>query len=269
MPETTLGQFGHLLIGQDRLFYSGLIGNSMRVRRLGGFAIYSSPCGGLEISIAGGPWQKREIVALMPFTEHRLRGDSDRLFDVLIESESVAPEDLARLFEIANSGGEAAAALARHIRAAHRDLMQTRDAGGFSARQFDEYFLHRTLRPRSIDIRIARVLASDPADPEIETPLASDLAADLGLSTSRFLHLFKANTGLPFRSHRMWKRARRFMDHAAAASSLTDVALDLGYPDSSHFSHSIRQTYGLQPRSIRRGSQGLRVFAGEGYGLSA
>lgn len=268
MPETTPGQFGHLLIGQDRLFYSGLIGNSMRARRLGGFAIYVSPDEGFEVSVNGGPWQRREIVALMPFTEHRLRGDSNRMFDVMIESESVAPEDLAGLFQRANST-QGAGDLARHVRDAHRDLMQARDAGGFSARQFDDYFLHQTLRPRRLDSRIARVLASDPADPEEVTPLASDLAAELGLSTSRFLHLFKADTGLPFRSHRMWKRARRFMDHAAAASSLTDVALDLGYPDSSHFSHSIRQTYGLQPRSIRRGSQGLRVFSGDGYRLSA
>lgn len=268
MPDTTPGQFGHLLIGQDRLFYSGLIGNSMRIRRLGGFAIYVSPDDGFEVSVNGGPWQRREIVALMPFTEHRLRGDSNRMFDVMIESESVAAEDLAALFDRANSAGSSAE-LARHVRHAHHELVQSRDAGGFSARQFDEYFLHQPLRPRSIDSRIARVLGSDPADPEVETPLASDLAADLGLSTSRFLHLFKANTGLPFRSHRMWKRARRFLDHAAAASSLTDVALDLGYPDSSHFSHSIRQTYGLQPRSIRRGSQGLRVFTGDGYSLSA
>lgn len=267
MPQTTLEEFGHLLIGQDRLFYSGLIGNSMRVRRLGGFAIYVSPGDTFEISIEDGPWQRREIIAIMPFTEHRLRGASDRIFDVMIESESVAPEDLRLLFDRANSA-DAAPALARHVRAAHRDLVQVRNAGGFSARLFDEYFLQTVLRPRLIDHRIARVLGNDPVDSEGETALASDHAAALGLSTSRFLHLFKADTGIPFRSHRMWKRARRFMDHAAAASSLTDVALDLGYPDSSHFSHSIRQTYGLQPRSIRRGSQGLRVFTGEGYNLS-
>lgn len=267
MPQMTLPEFGHLLIGQDRLFYSGLIGNSMRERRLGGFTIYVSPDDGLEISVEGGAWQKREIVALAPFTEHRLRGDSDCMFNVMIESESVAESDLARLVDITNSGSSASA-LAAHVRAAHRNLMQSRDAGGFSTRQFDEYFLRAPLRARCIDSRIARVLASEPADADCETPMASDLAAELGLSTSRFLHLFKVNTGLPFRSHRMWKRARRFMDHAAAASSLTNVALDLGYPDSSHFSHSIRHTYGLQPRSIRRGSRGLRVFAGEGYSVS-
>lgn len=268
MPDYALGDFGHLLIGQDRLFYSGLIGNSMRARRLGGFAIYVSPKDGFEISIAGGPWQRREMVALMPFTEHRLRGESDRIFDVMIESDSVNPDDLQLLFQRANSA-DAAPSLARHVRNAHRDLMREKNADGFSARQFDDYFLQTVLRPRRLDPRIASVLAADTPEDAGESSLASDQAAALGLSTSRFLHLFKLSTGMPFRSHRMWKRARRFMDHVAADNSLTDVALDLGYPDSSHFSHSIRQTYGLQPRSIRRGSQGLRVFSGEGYRLQA
>ena len=43
----------------------------------------------------------------------------------------------------------------------------------------------------------------------------------------------------------MWKRARRFMDHANRDHSVTEVALDLGYPDSTHFSHSIRACFGL------------------------
>lgn len=268
MPGMKLADFGHLLIGQERLFYSGLIGNSMRARRLGGFAVYVSPDDRFEISIEGGPWQKREIVALMPFTEHRLRCDSDRIFNVMIESETVAREDLRMLIHRADDGEEAAA-LARQVRAAHLELMRMPDAGGFSTRQFDEHFLRLSLGPRPFCTRIAKVLRTDWVDPDSHLVSASDHADRLGISTSRFLHLFKASTGIAFRSYRMWKRARRFLDHASANSSLTNVAMDLGYPDSSHFSHSIRLTYGLQPRSIRRGSQDLRVFLGESYSLSA
>ena len=41
------------------------------------------------------------------------------------------------------------------------------------------------------------------------------------------------------------------------------VALDAGYPDASHFSHSIRDVFGLTPRSIVSGSRRLSLF-GEG-----
>jgi AraC-like DNA-binding protein len=43
-------------------------------------------------------------------------------------------------------------------------------------------------------------------------------------------------------------------------SRLVYVALDIGYPDSTHFSHSIRQTYGLKPKDIFAGSRKLRII---------
>jgi AraC-like DNA-binding protein len=38
------------------------------------------------------------------------------------------------------------------------------------------------------------------------------------------------------------------------------VALDAGYPDSTHFSHSIRHVYGLKPRDLFAGSRRLTVL---------
>lgn len=45
------------------------------------------------------------------------------------------------------------------------------------------------------------------------------------------------------------------------SSNLTDIALDAGYPDSTHFSHSIRQVYGLTPKSIFAGCRKLALYA--------
>lgn len=269
MPKDMIaGGRGEMLIGRERLFYNGLVGNSMRMRRLGALCVYLGHDEAFEISIDGGPWQWREIVVLPAFTGHRLRAPSNRIINLLIETETVAREELARLSHEATSAN-AAARLSRRLRAAHADLAQNPDAGGFSTQQFDRYFLRRDLAPRRIDPRIAAVLHTIGEEVGFEGGSAGDYAASLGMSTSRFLHLFKESTDIPFRSYRMWKRARRFMDHANRDSSLTYVALDLGYPDSSHFSHSIRQTFGLQPRSIRQGSRGLRIFSGENYALSA
>jgi methylphosphotriester-DNA--protein-cysteine methyltransferase len=66
--------------------------------------------------------------------------------------------------------------------------------------------------------------------------------------------------GIPFRSLRTWKRARSLLQHVHSGGSLIDVALDIGYPDSTHFSHSIRQTFGLKPRDIVAGSRKLRII---------
>ena len=87
--------------------------------------------------------------------------------------------------------------------------------------------------------------------------MAGDCAASVRLSFSRFLHLFKEQTGAPFRSMRTWKRARSLLHYVNRPSNLTAVALETGYPDATHFSHSIRQVYGLKPKDIFAGSRRL------------
>ena len=52
-------------------------------------------------------------------------------------------------------------------------------------------------------------------------------------------------------------------DRLTGEANLTDVALIAGYPDSSHFSHSIRQVYGLKPKAIFAGSRNLAVYSGK------
>ncbi len=256
-----------MLIGRDRIFYSGLVGNSMKSRCGGAVNVYVATGDHLDIKIGDGPWEPRRIVALPPYTPHRLRTPSGFIVTICLEPETIDQSAIDTFIAHINGKPEDARLIGR-ILAARREVTLIRDMGGFSTREFDQYFLRRMFQPRNVDGRIRRVfdmLMDDLRDNAIS---ANTCAEEIGLSASRFLHLFKDNTNIPFRSQRMWKRARRFLDHANREESLTDVALDLGYPDSSHFSHSIRASYGLQPRSIRKGSRGMRVCVGENYTLS-
>ena len=90
-----------------------------------------------------------------------------------------------------------------------------------------------------------------------EAVSAEQCAAEVHLSFSRFLHLFKEQTGMTFRAFRAWKRARSLLRYVRESTSLTDIALTAGYPDSPNFSHSIRQFYGLKPSDIVAGSRRL------------
>lgn len=258
---------GQMAIGRDRFFYSGLLGNSGKPRCLGGITIYVAPEGGFDIGFGkSGSFENRQIAALRPYETHRLVSPCGRILNLGFEPESLSDRAQASLIARANDP-EQGAELARRIRAAEPQLAASAGAEGFTDRAFDLLFLGDALTPRRMDARIAAVMRTICAEIEDNALSADDLAAQAGLSTSRFLHLFKENTGIAFRSLRMWKRARRFLDHANGSDSLTEVALELGYPDSSHFSHSIRRTYGLKPRSIRNGSRNLKVFAGAGYTL--
>jgi AraC-like DNA-binding protein len=116
------------------------------------------------------------------------------------------------------------------------------------------------LAPRLIDARIRQVVDGIKRDPSAPMS-AQDCARSVHLSFSRFLHLFKQEVGVPFRSFRSWKRARSLLHHVNRDANLAHVALDTGYPDSTHFSHSIRQVYGLKPSDIFAGSRRLAIYA--------
>jgi AraC-like DNA-binding protein len=120
-------------------------------------------------------------------------------------------------------------------------------------------FLGTALPDRDIDRRIKRSAASlnDFSGSKMS---AADCADAAGLSASRFLHLFKQQTGVSFRAFRAWKRARHLLHFVNEDINLAHLAQDIGYPDSTHFSHSIRRFYGLQLRAIFSGSRDLAIY---------
>jgi methylphosphotriester-DNA--protein-cysteine methyltransferase len=123
----------------------------------------------------------------------------------------------------------------------------------------DQLLLGTHPNHRRLDPRVEMALNSLSQDPT-RRHTAAECARLTKLSSSRFLHLFKQEVGINFRRFRAWKRARALLYHVKRSASLTDIALDTGYPDSTHFSHSIRRTYGLTPRDILTGSRRLLVL---------
>ena len=98
-----------------------------------------------------------------------------------------------------------------------------------------------------------RRLAEAPAEPH---QLAS-VAAYVHLSPSRFLHVFKETTGVPFRRYRLWTRMGAAVHALVAGVSLTEAALDAGFSSSAHFSAAFREMFGLAPSRLARA--GLRI----------
>ncbi|GHG86801.1 helix-turn-helix transcriptional regulator [Pseudodonghicola xiamenensis] len=249
-----------MFVNRDRVFYFGLLGARMKPRRPGGITLYFAAEGDIRLRLAGGAWQSLPCCILPAYCAHQVEIDCDEVFSLLFEPERLTMAEQAWLLEFCASPSAMRTAMARIRAAASGPLSQAWARGGLDTAAFDQLLLGRVLETRRIDPRIERALALFETDLG-EAELAADACAlQAGLSTSRFLHLFKEETGASFRNMRMWKRARRFLQHAVEDSTLTEVALDLGYPDSSHFSHSIRRTYGLKPRSIREGSRELQVI---------
>jgi AraC-like DNA-binding protein len=96
-----------------------------------------------------------------------------------------------------------------------------------------------------LDPRIARVVSS--LRQETQSRPASMQAAAVGLSSSRFQHLFAAEVGVPFRRYRSWCRLRTAIREVVKGRSLTTAAHAAGFADQAHFSRVFRRTFGAPP----------------------
>jgi AraC-like DNA-binding protein len=73
------------------------------------------------------------------------------------------------------------------------------------------------------------------------------LAEQVGLSSSRFQHLFSQQIGVPFRRYRGWNRMRQAIREIIRGNNYTTAAHATGFTDSAHFSHEFRKTFGAAP----------------------
>ena len=83
-----------------------------------------------------------------------------------------------------------------------------------------------------------------------ETCSAADLAAAAGLSTSRFLHLFREHVRTSFRRYRTWLRMLRAVELIRGDVDLTTAAVEAGFASPSHFSTSFHAMFGVRPRQL-------------------
>lgn len=247
-----------MLMNADRVLYYGLLG-TRSVSIQGSLTVYVAFAQPFLIRIDQGPWQETRCEAVPPYVPHQITSP-ERMIGILnIEPEFVDCGALPWLGCTADRGN-AIDSLAERIRSLYARLTQEGSHDVAWPFDLDEAMFGGPLPLRRFDPRIESTVARIKANP-CDQFSAEDCASDLGLSFSRFLHLFSDEVGTTFRRFRAWKRARSLLQYVNRSVSLTDIALEVGYTDSSHFSHSIRQVYGLKPKDIFAGSRRLAVLA--------
>ena len=91
-----------------------------------------------------------------------------------------------------------------------------------------------------------RRMRDEPCEPHA----LAELCKRAGLSSSRFLHLFKEVTGVPLRRYRIWNRIGAAAQAVAQGESLTDAAHYAGFSSSAHFSSAFRDMFGMMPSEL-------------------
>lgn len=75
----------------------------------------------------------------------------------------------------------------------------------------------------------------------------SKLAADLDVSASWLMHLFKKELGLPIRQYLRYLKIRKAACLVAAGWPLAEMSVAAGFSDQAHATRTVQRTYGLTP----------------------
>ncbi len=113
-----------------------------------------------------------------------------------------------------------------------------------------------------IDPRIVRTVALIKAD--VSSNLSAEyLAEQAGLSVPRLTQLFRETLGISMRRYRQWHRLFVTTCGVARGLSLTDAAIEAGFTDSAHLSHTFRSIIGMKPSEMLRQAGNMRLYAGQ------
>lgn len=190
------------------------------------------------------------VALIPPNTLHHLSATTGVMAFLYVDARS---SDLARLRGLSRAPGpradfdlEGEAELISRL---------TRLAAGESTWGETRAYLETLLSGRDGRARDARVKAALDrlhADPSARPSLA-ELARAAGLSTSRFIHLFKTATGVPLRRYKLWIAMGAAMRAMVRGDTLTTAALDAGFSSSAHFSATFREMFGMEPSRLAAG----------------
>lgn len=103
------------------------------------------------------------------------------------------------------------------------------------------------------DFRVRQAAAAMLASPAAGTDAAWH-AAQAGLSSSRFQHVFKQQTGVSFRRYRIWARLQATMDSVMSGKTLTEAAYDAGFASSAHLSATFKAMFGMSLTKLLSGN---------------
>lgn len=213
----------------------------------------------LRLRHGGGSWQEYEGVVVSPDVTHQLDGGWGDLALFYVEPQSpdarsllANPRDPIQTLPSSTLSDvrKVARRIARHppsqseLGAVVADLMQSIGFAPEAAEPVDR-------RVEDFIRRLRTQLGKKISMPE--------LAHAVGLSPSRFRHVFRREVGMSAQSYVVWLRINEACAALARGTSLSDAAYQAGFSDAAHFTRTFRRTFGLAPSQL---ADGLTLHTG-------
>ena len=205
--------------------------------------------GPFGLRVKGGQWRSVRTAMIPAGVRHELHLQGQPLGVFYIEPDFAGADAFVPL--LCDTSEERGALIGRTGEwRSLRALYEARDATRWAGAALSDLlrFSRRRAR-REMDPRIARVVAGmssavtserGPAEPAS----VARLAAGVGLSASRFQHLFTREVRVPFRRYRAWQRMRGAIAEIVRGRTFTEASHAAGFADQAHFGHDFRRTFG-------------------------
>jgi AraC-like DNA-binding protein len=113
---------------------------------------------------------------------------------------------------------------------------------------FEVNHLFKTCRIPNYKVDKRVLAAVDLIKQSIDTNISiENLAEFVNLSVPGLTKLFKKQTGVPIRRYRLWHRLFVTAVEISRGKNLTDAAIDAGFTDLSHCTHTFNAMFGIKP----------------------
>jgi len=115
---------------------------------------------------------------------------------------------------------------------------------------------HAAVRPETEKLRVINGILDAPGYIEqhyTEKIAADEMSARYGMDKYQFIRAFKKQHGLTPVSYQLLKRINHAKRLIGEGMSVTEVALEVGFYDQSHFTHYFKKYIGVAPLLYRKG----------------
>lgn len=198
------------------------------------------------------PWEFFEAVAIPPDLTHTFQAPGCVVAQLFCEPESALGRNLLSRF-----GSERLRRIPSSDISPHAKSLRAAFENGLADEHLEDVALEAlyALSGRApIGLVDERILsATEFIGARFFEPLTlGKVARHVGLSPSRFRHLFSEGTGISFRAYVLWRRLNRALELGFGGMSWTDAAHATNFADSAHLSRTMRRMFGIAPSSLRQ-----------------
>lgn len=238
----------HLYLGAGRVFYCGPL-QHLENHRYGCAVLHVGVYRPFKIKLAGGDWQSGRCVVVPPGVRHALDMDGGVHGKLFVERDSPTFPAFKRRFPC--QGRQAVFFADGPTLECFRRAFEENPQREALEAQLDRWLGIEAAETAPVDLRLLRVIERMAGEMDCNHS-QEELAELAGLSPSRFQHLFCQQMGVPYRRYRLWRRVVAATKHMHGLDHMTRAALDSGFADATHFSHSFRDTFGVNPAAVFR-----------------